>query len=135
MVKRKRLIEILDDDPVKILKKTKRLISKLKKDNRILKEQIKILLRNNKTLTELVEVLEERILEMNKDKSRKHVYSYERGGWVVKNSVNKRKIELKEEKLSLSEINEQLSEMIRLMKIRKVRNLRQKKKLMNSLGD
>ena len=123
MVERKRVIEILNDDPIKTLKKTKRLISKLKKENKILREQIKILMRNNKTLTELVEVLEEKILKLTEDLPKKYLYSYERGGWIEKDSLDKRRIELKEEKLSLVKINEQLSEMIRLMKLRKVRNL------------
>lgn len=125
MVERKRVIEILNDDPIKTLKKTKRLISKLKKENKILKEEIKILLRNNKTFTELVEVLEEKILKLTEDRVKKCVYSYERGGWIEKDSLDKRRIKLKEEKLSLYAINEQLSEMIRLMKLRKVRNLSQ----------
>jgi len=123
MVERKRVVEILDDDSIRTLKKTKKLISKLKKENKILKEQIKILLRNNKTFTELVEVLEEKILKSTEFRPEKYVYSYEKGGWAEKDSPNKGKIELKEEKLSLSAINEQLSEIIRLIKLRKVRNL------------
>jgi len=123
MVKRKRVIRITNEDSIKILKKTKRLISKLKKENKILKEEIKLFLRNNKTLTELIGVLEEKILKSTEERPKKYVYSYERGGWIEEDSMDKRKIKLKGEKLSLDVINEQLSEMIRLMKLRKVRNL------------
>jgi len=107
------------------LKKTKKLISKLKKENKTLKKQIKLLLRNNKTFTELVEVLDEKILKLTEFRPEKYVYSFERGGWVEKDSLDKGKIELKEKRLNLSTINEQLGEIIRLIKLRKVRNLNQ----------
>jgi len=129
MFKDKTVDEILDDDSIETLKKTKRLISRLKRENKILKEQIKPLLTNNKTLTELVEVLEEKILKFTEDRSKKYVYSYEKGGWVEKDSIDKRKIELKEEKLSLDKINEQLDEIIRLVKLHKVRNLSQEQEI------
>ena len=122
-----------DINPLKILERDKVFVSRLKKENETLKKEIKTLLQNNKTLIELVEVLEDKILSLTSDLSKKYVYDYERGGWIIDGSLDREKMELDENKLDIGKINFQLAEIIRLMKMHKVKHIRREQKINNKV--
>jgi len=134
----KKILEILGEDPIEILKRNKVFVRKLKEENERLKKEIKILMRNNKTLTELVEVLEEKLLNHTKRRSKKYsdekyIYDYERGGWIELSSLDEekshKKLELHEKDLSIHRINLQLTEINRLMKLLKEKHLREEQEI------
>ena len=118
------ILETMSDiNPVEILKEDRVLVSKIKKDNRKLKKEMEILLKNNRTLIELVEILENKILNMTPNFKKKYIFDYEGGGWKINGSIDKQKMELDED-ITVGKINLQLAEMIRLMKIHKVKDIR-----------
>lgn len=121
-------------DPIKILERNKVFIGSIKKENERLKEEIKVLLRNNKTLTELVEVLEDKILSLTGDMGKKYVYDYEKSGWMIDGSSDRDIMELKEGKIDIRKINLQLSEIIRLMEMHKVKHLRREQEINNKVS-
>jgi len=123
-----------DRNVLKILERDKVFVSKLKKKNEKLKEQIKVLLKNNKILTELIEVLEDKILSLTQDVGKKYVYDYERGGWIIDGSLDKQKMELKEDKVDVRKLNQQLAEIIRLMKMHNVKDLRREQEINNKVS-
>ena len=112
----KQTAKFSDEDPVKILERDKIIFSKLKKENEELKLEIERLLKNNRELTKLVEVLEEKVKKLTEDMRKRYVYSYEHGGWVEKDALDKGKIELAPSMLSVDAINNQLSEILRMIK-------------------
>ena len=117
------------EEPIKILKRDKILVSNLKKENEKLKREVEILMRNNKTLVELVEVLDEKIRKLITGLKEKYVYDYERGGWIEKESLDKGKIEIEKKDLSLNKINLQSDEILKLIKLRKESNLREEQEI------
>ncbi len=123
-----------DESPLKILERDKVFVDRLKKENERLKEQIKVLLKNNKTFTELIEVLEDKILSLSRDVGKKYVYDYERGGWIIDGSLDKQKMELKKDKVDVRKLNQQLAEIIRLMKMHKVKHLRREQEINNKVS-
>jgi hypothetical protein len=112
-----------DINPIEILKEDRILISKIKRENKKLKKEVEILFKNNKTLVELVEILENKILNLTSDFEKKYVYDYGNGGWKVEGSLDKEKMELDED-ITIGKINLQLAEMIKLMKNHKVKDIR-----------
>jgi len=121
-------------DPIKILERNKVFIDSIKKKNDRLKEEIKVLLRNNKTLIELVEVLEDKILSLTPGMGKKYVYDYEKSGWMIDGSSDRNIMELKEDKIDIRKINLQLSEIIRLIEMHKVKNLRREQEINNKVS-
>jgi len=119
-----RVSQILEKDPIKVLKKNKVYIKNLKKENERLKKQIELLLRNNKTLTELIEVIEGEVKKVTKYEGKKYFYDYEKGGWIEEISLDKEIFELNKSDLNINKINLQLAEIIHLMKLHKEKNLR-----------
>jgi hypothetical protein len=119
----KELVQVLEE-PIKILKRDKILVSNLKKENEKLKREVEILLRNNKTLVELIEVLEEKIRKFITTNKEKYIYDFERG-WVEKDSLERGKIEIDKKDMNLEKVNLQLEEILKLMKLHKERNLRE----------
>jgi hypothetical protein len=119
----KELVQVLEE-PIKILKRDKILVSNLKKENEKLKREVEILLRNNKTLVELIEVLEEKIKKFITTSKEKYIYDFERG-WVEKDSLEKGKMEIDKKDMSLEKVNLQLEEILKLMRLHKERNLRE----------
>ncbi len=126
----KKILEIMGEDPIDILKRNKVFVTNLKEENERLKKEIKLLMKNNKTLTELIEVLEEKLLKLTKDSKKKYVYDYDKGGWIEGDSLDKEKMEshkkldLHEGDLNIHRINLQLTEINRLMKFLKEKHLR-----------
>ena len=134
----KKVLEILGEDPIEILERDKAIVAKLKKENERLKKEIKILMRNNKTLTELFQVLEEKFLnhikiKTEKKSDEKYIYDYDRGGWIEKDALDveksKKKLELPEKDLNIHRINLQLDEVNRLMKLLKEKHLREEQEI------
>jgi len=119
----KELVQVLEE-PIKILKRDKILVSNLKKENEKLKREVEILLRNNKTLVELIEVLEEKIRKFITTNKEKYIYDFERG-WVEKDSLERGKIEIDKKNINLEKVNLQLEEILKLMRLHKERNLRE----------
>ena len=120
-----KMLELIEKDPIKILKKNKVYVQNLKKENEKLKKQIELLLRNNKTLTELIEVIEGRIRKVTEYEKKGYIYDYEKGGWKEEGSLDKEKFELNKSDLNINKINYQLAEIINLMKLHKERNIRE----------
>ncbi|NIO22765.1 MAG: hypothetical protein GTN38_01920 [Candidatus Aenigmarchaeota archaeon] len=113
---KKKLARISSEDPRKVLKRDKIIVSDLRRENEELKLQIQKLLKNNQQLAKLAEVLEEKIMKLTEDMRKNYVYSYEHGGWVEKESMDKGKVELAPSMLSVDTINNQLSEILRMIK-------------------
>jgi len=121
----RKVLQIIEKDPIKVLKKNKVYVQNLKKENEKLKKQIELLLRNNKTLTELIEVIEKKIRKLTEYEKKRYVYDLEKGGWIEKGSLDKEKLELNKSDLNIIKINLQLAEIINLMKLHKERNIRE----------
>jgi hypothetical protein len=124
----KKADEIYAEDPFSLLKRDKEVVSGLKKKNAELTERVNTLLETNNRMVELVEVLDEKIRKLNDDFAKRYRYSYEDGGWIEIDGLRKRRIELERDpKVSITNINGQLEEIIRL--------LEKNKKKTNLLGD
>jgi hypothetical protein len=120
--------EIMAEDPFSLLKRDKEVVSGLKKKNVELTERVNTLLETNKRMVELIEILDEKIRKLNDDFAKRYRYSYEDGGWIEVDGLRKRRIELERDpKVSITNINGQLEEIIRL--------LEKNKKKTNLLGD
>ena len=115
-------IEIEVEDPVKKIEELRKKATALKIENEKLKKENTLLLRNNKNLVYLVEILEERIKKLNEDMLRNYIYSYERGGWILKDDADPRKLEVfNKREIRIEDINEQLEEILRLIEKHKKR--------------
>ncbi len=73
-------------------------------------------MKNNQELAKLAEILEEKIMKLTEDMRKEYVYSYEKGGWVEKGSIEKGKIEIAPSMLSVDTINNQLAEILRMIR-------------------
>ena len=121
----RKIVQIIDKDPVKVLKHNKIYVKNLKKENEELKKQINLLMRNNKTLVELIEVIEEKVKTLTEYERKNYIYDYEKGGWEEEGSLDKERFELAKSDLNIHKINLQLAEIINLMKLHKERNIRE----------
>lgn len=116
--KKKIALASMTDDPKDILRKDKKIVRKLKEENAKLKESMRKLERNNSNMVKLLEVMEERVRKLTEDVKKCYVYSYEQGGWVEKGSMDRTKVEIEGTEpphLSVDSINNQLSEILRMI--------------------
>ncbi len=109
------------EDPKKILKRDRKIFRKLIDENEKLKEDIRKLTKNNKEFVKLIEVMEERVRKLTEDVKKNYVYSYEKGGWIEKESFDKGKVELAPSQLTVDSINNQLAEILRMIERHKVK--------------
>ncbi len=112
--------DIGEEDPVEILKKDRELVRKLKEENSELKEKVRKLFNNNRKLVELIELMEEKIKKMTDDMRKRYIYSYEEGGWIEKEGIRKERVEIEPAHLTVDAINNQLSEILRLIERYKI---------------
>jgi len=104
------------EDPKKTLERDRIIVSELRRENEELKFQVEKIMKNNQELAKLAEVLEGKIEKLTEDMKKTYVYSYEKGGWVEKGALEKGKIEIAPSMLSVDTINNQLSEILRMIK-------------------
>lgn len=102
-------------NPAETLRKDKDLFRKMKKENDALKEETMNLEKNNQTLVTLVELMEEKIRNLTIDVRKNYVYSYEHGGWLEKEALDKGRIELAPSQLNIDSINNQLGEILKMI--------------------
>lgn len=114
--KEKKVAKFSDDDPEKILERDRIIVSEFRRENAELKLELEKLLKNNQQFANLVEILEEKINKLTEDMSKTYVYSYEKGGWVNKGALERGKIEIAPSMLSVDTINNQLSEILRMIR-------------------
>lgn len=112
----KQVAKFSKEDPRKILKRDKIIVSGLRRENEELKLQVEKLLKNNQKLAKLAELMEGKIKKLTEDMRKNYVYSYEHGGWVEKGSLDRGKVEIAPSMLSVDSINNQLSEILRMIK-------------------
>lgn len=98
------------------LKEDMKKVRKLKKENKLLKDQVNGLLQNNSKFTSLVEALDERLKEASEAVPGRFEYHFMEGGWRQKGALKKSRMELSRKKADIQDINSQLEEIIRLMK-------------------
>ncbi|MCK5023846.1 MAG: hypothetical protein KAS04_06735 [Candidatus Aenigmarchaeota archaeon] len=110
------------DNPKEILKKDMSIVKKLKKENANLKEEIRKITKNNEKFTKLVETMETKIMKMSEDVKKNYVYSFEKGGWAERGSMDKDKIEIAPSQLNVDSINNQLSEILRMIQRNKIKD-------------
>jgi len=108
--------EVFPDDPREILKKDRIIVSRLKRENEELKLQVEKLLKNNQKLTELVKLMEEKIKTLTEDMKKSYMYSYEKGGWIEQGALDEGKIKVAPSMLDVDTINNQLSEILRMIR-------------------
>lgn len=113
---KRKLASLSVEDPKKILERDKIIFKRLRKENEELKLKVEKLLKNNQELAKLAEVLEQKIAKLTEDMRKEYVYSYEKGGWVEKGSLERGKIEIAPSMLSVDSINNQLSEILRMIR-------------------
>ncbi len=65
--------------------------------------------------------MEERVRKLTEDVKKNYVYSYEKGGWIEKESFDKGKVELAPSQLTVDSINNQLAEILRMIERHKVK--------------
>ena len=108
-------------DPKRTLKRDKQMVKKLKEERTKLREDIRKLTKNNERLVKLVEVMEERIKSLTEDVKKGYVYSYEKGGWIEKGSLEKGKIKLAPSQVNVDSINNQLAEILRMIERHRIK--------------
>lgn len=115
----KQVAETMGEDyALKSFRKGKEKALELKGENKALKERVELLLKNNTIMMELIETFEVRMRELKSqlDFAENFVYSFEKGGWAEREALNKKKAEVSDsKKLSVSSINKQLEEILRLL--------------------
>jgi len=111
----KKIIAASVGNPKEVLKKDKDIFKKLKKENAVMKEELRKITKNNENLVKLVEVMEEKVRKLTEDMSKNYVYSYEHGGWVEKEALDQGRIELAPSQVSVDSINNQLAEILRMI--------------------
>lgn len=102
-------------NPAEALKRDKEFFKKLKDENTALKDETRKLAKNNETLVKLVELMEEKIKNLTIDMKKNYVYSYEHGGWLEKDALDKGRIEVAPSQLNIDSINNQLAEILRMV--------------------
>lgn len=108
------------DDPEKLLEEDKKLFKKLRGENDRLREELRDLKKNNQKLVELAELMEDKVRKLTEDVKKNYVYSYEQGGWIEKGSMDKLKMEKPVSDVSVNSINNQLSEILRMIEKLKI---------------
>ncbi len=110
-------------DPVDALRKDKKMVKDIKQELAGLREENRKLTKNNETLVKLVEVMEARIRDLRGFFKDNYVYSFEHGGWVEKDALDRGKIELAPEQLNIDSINNQLAEILRMVERHKMKDV------------
>jgi len=112
-------------DPTLTLMNAKLTYSAMKRENIEMARTTGRLLENNERLTELVLILEEKMKRL-RDKSielaqnpKKFFYEYEKGGWREIQESDKNKLEMKTDGITVEDINRQLEEIMRLIRVHK----------------
>jgi hypothetical protein len=114
--KEKKVARFSRDDPKKILERDRIIVSELRRENEELKLELEKLLKNNQEFAKLVEALEEKLDKLTEDMKKSYVYSYEKGGWVEEGALERGKIEIAPSMLSVDTINNQLAEILRMIR-------------------
>lgn len=109
------------DRPQKILKRDMKAFKDLREKNAKLREEVRKLNKNNEKFIKLVELLENKIKSLTEDMKKQYVYSYEKGGWMEKGSIDKGKIEVAPSQLNIDTINNQLAEILRMIECHRVK--------------
>lgn len=117
----RKLTEASLDDPHDTLRKDKAIFKKLREENANLKEEVRRLSKNNEKLVKLAEIMEDKIKKLTEEIKKNYVYSYEKGGWIEKKAMDRSKVEVAPSQLSVDTINNQLAEILRMIKNYKVK--------------
>lgn len=108
--------DIRSGDPVTTLTKATRVFKVVKDELKDLREQNKALMINNQKFSELIERMEAQIKTLRADAGKKYVYSYGGGGWGETGDIDTRKLYLKKKAVNVIDINQQLAEIMKLLK-------------------
>ena len=104
---------------VETLKEDLEEVKKLKEENKKLREQAEKLLDNNQHLSELVKEMDKKIeaapIKEAREK-RKMIYDYEKHGMISKGELEREKLDIKKDKVTLADLNKQLQEILAMMK-------------------
>ncbi len=111
------------ESPKEILKKDKKIFKKLSKENAKLKEEVRKLTKNNEKFVKLVELMGEKLKKLTEDMKKNYVYSYEKGGWIEKGSLNKGKVELAPSQVNVDSMNNQLAEILRMIERHRIKEV------------
>lgn len=103
-------------DPVSTIMHARLSYSDMKKENAELKKKTESLLFNNSRFSELVEAMENDIKILKTEAGKKYVYSYGMGGWRRIDDIDRTKLRLKTKGVTVSDINNQLREILRLLR-------------------
>lgn len=108
-------------DPVETLANARDAIRKLKAENREILRRWDLLLNSNYKFAELVILMEKRVRELTEERSKTYKYSYGQG-WIEKDSADPKKLNIVKPDVSVQEINSQLEEIMRLIKMHSTKN-------------
>ncbi len=104
------------DDPVSTITKAKQSYMQMKRENNDLRQRLKTIMLNNNKFSELVEAMEKEIERIRSVKDETYAYNYGEGGWGEVDEADKDSIHLKEKEVTFEDINNQLMEIMRLLK-------------------
>lgn len=107
------------DEIVSVLREDKKKFRELKKENQELREKIDSLVENNQEFAELVQNMDKEVKELTENQRKRYEYHFEKGGWDEKGSLDEKKMKIKKDHLDLKNINAQLEEIVRMLKIHK----------------
>jgi len=107
---------ISGEDPVKTLSKAKHTFKAMKDELRNLREQNIALMTNNQKFAQLVESMEKQLKALRAEMGRKYVYSYNAGGWGQMGDIDRTRLDMKKKTVTVSDINNQLAEIMRLLR-------------------
>ena len=103
-------------DPVTTLINAKERFVALKADKKRLEDHVKSLIINNDKFSELVLAMEGEIQRVKSVKKMKYGYDYGEGGWGEIDESDPDKLHLKKKKITVDDLNDQLVELMRLLK-------------------
>lgn len=105
-------METIDNEVLKTLEEDIKRVKKLKRDNKDLRKKVKNLLENNRKFAGLVKQLDRK---SDAFKNQKMIYDFGKGGMITKNELERHKLDLEKNKVTLKGINTQLQEILQLM--------------------
>lgn len=104
------------NDPLTTLINAKEKFLSLKQDNKRLEDSMKSLVMNNNKFSELVQAMEVEIQRMRSAKKVRYGYKYGEGGWGEIEGSDPEKLHLKKKEVTVDDLNDQLHEIMRLLK-------------------
>jgi glutamate-1-semialdehyde aminotransferase len=104
------------EDPITTIMKAKTIYAEMKKENSELRERLAALAENNRKLTAIVEEMGGMIEMMKSKNKEKYYYNYSKGGWLVNDGIDDSKLHLRSGFVSIEAINDQLGEIMKIMK-------------------